>query len=152
MGIALPSWNYPTESGQAIGQRAVIIQPFLFGQYKNDNGFFIQLQSHYNYALSPVPSSIDASLKIGFAGAKWYSDVWYNTQYGFGDKDYQGNVSFNSFRELTTSFDRVGGVIYYSISNKIGVFINGSYVLSGRNISKSLNLGGGVVFKINTKK
>ncbi len=151
-GISVPIWNYNTESGQAIGQRAIQFQPILVSQFRWFKGFFIQGQTHYNYVLEPVPSSINASFKVGYVGKKFYYDVWYDYQNGFGDKDYQGEVSFSSFRELVTSYQRIGGVIYYTINKKIGAFVNGNYTLSGRNLSKTLNIGGGVVFKMKTGK
>ena len=151
-GVSVPTWKYETQSGQAIGQRAVQFQPILVTQLKWDKGLFIQGQTHYNYALQPVPSSVNASFKIGFAGNKFYYDVWYDYQNGFGDKDYQGTVSFDSFRELVTSYQRVGGVAYYTINPKLGTFINGSYTFLGRNMSQSLNIGAGIVFKLKTGK
>lgn len=151
-GVSVPTWKYETQSGQAIGQRAVQFQPIFVTQFKWDKGLFIQGQTHYNYALDPVPSSFNASFKVGFASNKFYYDVWYDYQNGFGDKDYQGTVSFDSFRELVTSYQRVGGVIYYSINDKLGTFINGNYTISGRNMSQALNIGAGVVFKMKTGK
>lgn len=152
VGVSVPTWKYETQSGQAIGQRAVQFQPILVTQFKWGKGLFIQGQTHYNFVLQPAPSSFNASFKVGFAGSKFYYDIWYDFQNGFGDKDYQGTVSFDSFRELVTSYQRVGGVVYYSINEKLGVFINGSYTLSGRNMSQSLNVGAGIVFKLKTDK
>ncbi len=152
MGVSLPTWKYETQSGQAIGQRAVQFQPMLVTQFKWYKGLFIQAQTHYNYVLQPVPSSINASIKIGFASNKFYYDLWYDYQNGFGDKDYLGPVSFDSFRELVTSYQRIGGVVYYTINEKWGVFINGSYTLSGRNMSQATNVGAGVVLKLKTGK
>ena len=134
LGSSFPTSRYPTESVDAIGQRAILIQPFLVAQYRIKSGWFVQGQSHYNYALNPVTSSVDGSVKLGYAGKVLYVDAWYNIQHGIGDKDYLGSVPYESFRELVTSFQRVGGVLYFNVSKMAGIFFNGSYVLICRTL------------------
>ncbi len=147
IGGSFPLWSYSTESGQAIGQRAFTIQPILVAQYRAKSGVFLQVQAHYNYSFEPVPAATNTSLKLGYAAENFYMDAWLEVHTGLGDADYQGTVPYDSFRELTTSYQRLGFVFYYTASSKLGVLINGSYVLNGRNISKTLSIGGGVVLK-----
>lgn len=148
VGVSFPLSNYQTESGQAIGQQATQIQPRLVVQHAFGNGMFVQVQSGYNYALDPVTSSIPFSIKWGVSFDKNYVDVWCDHQTGFGNKDYQGNVPFGSLRELVVSYNRIGGVFYRQLNKRIGVFGNLAYTLNGRNTSKSVSVGGGMVLKL----
>jgi hypothetical protein len=42
----------------------------------------------------------------------------------------------------------VGGVVFYELTKKFGVFANGSFIFDGRNAYKAFGFGGGVVFKL----
>jgi hypothetical protein len=150
-GASFPISNYPTQTGQSIGQRAVQIQPKLVLQFNTKPGIFIQAQSGYNYTLDPVPSSIPFSAKIGYAGKKLYSDFWFDYQKGLGDIIWSGGASID-FRTLHVSYSKIGGVIYYGIKPKIGIFVNGSYILSGINIGKAYSVGAGLVYKFDLIK
>lgn len=154
LGVSFPLSNYDFQTSQAIGQKAVTVQPKMVSQFKSSKGWFIQGQTGYNYAFDPVPSAFVASVKLGYIYKKWYFDAWFDLQYGIGGKDYASfnAVPLNSFRELGVSHQRVGGVVYRTLNNRFGVQLNGSYVLSGRNASQMLSLGAGVVIKMNTHK
>ena len=148
VGMSFPASNYNTENGQAIGQRATRIQPKLVVQLALKNGLFFQVQSGYNYALSPVTSSVPVSFKTGFSKGRIYMDAWFDFQQGFGNKDYQGSEPFDSFRELVVSYTKIGCVFYFAINKHWGTFINGSQVLSGRNTPVATTIGTGVVYRI----
>ena len=150
VGVTFPMKNYATQTAQAIGQKATIIQPKLIMQIKHDKNWFVQAQGGYNYALSPVPSAVAASIKAGYIYKKWYFDAWFDYQFAIGGENY-GFIK-PDFRELGVSYNRVGGVIYKGIGKWSGVFVNGSYVLSGRNIGQAFSVGAGYVLKLNTKK
>ena len=150
-GVSVPAWNYNTESGQAIGQQAVTVQPKLVMQFKHARNWFVQAQTGYNYSINSVPSAYVASAKAGFIYKKWYFDVWYDYQLSIGGKDY-GAGGLESFRELGVSYERVGGVVYASIGDRWGGFLSLSTVLSGRNSSDSNTFNGGVVLKFKTTK
>ena len=153
VGITFPTHKYETESGQSIGQRATVLQPKLIAQYKSNKGWFLQGQMGYNYSFFPVPSSIAASCKIGYIYKQWYFDLWYDYQYGIGGRDYASGLGgpLNSFRDLGVSYNRIGGVVYKNIGDKWGLFLNGSLIYNGRNISELFVLGGGVVLKFKVK-
>jgi hypothetical protein len=148
-GVSFPVWNYNTESGQAIGQQAVTVQPKLVVQFKHAQNWFVQAQTGYNYSLNSVPSAYVASGKVGFIYKNWYFDAWYDYQFGIGGKDW-GSAGLDSFRELGVSYERVGGVVYASIGERLGAFVSISTVLSGRNTSDSNMFNGGIVLKFNT--
>lgn len=153
-GVSFPVWNYNTESGQAIGQRAFTLQPKIVAQFKHRHNWFLQAQTGFNYSFDPVPSSYGISAKAGYIYKKWYFDVWYDYQFGIGGKDY-GSVNsepLNSFRELGVSYGRVGGVVYVTIGKRMGAFIGASTILFGRNIGDADAFNAGVVLKFNTHK
>ena len=150
LGISFPMSNYPTQTGQAIGQRATIIQPKLVFQYKNNKNWFIQTQGGYNYTFEPVPSSFVASFKAGYIYRTWYFDAWFDYQYGIGGTNY--GIDGLNFRELGVSYNKVGGVIYRSVGEKSGIFFNGSYIHSGRNIGQAFTVSTGYVLKLKPNK
>jgi hypothetical protein len=148
-GLSTPMMNYQTGGALAIGQRATQILSKLILQFNLENGFFFQTQSGYNYTLNPVPSSIPFSCKIGLAKSKIYADIWFDYQQGLGSLDYP--TSSSNFRKLTVDYQRFGGVVFYSISSKIGAFVNYAYSFTGRNTSKSYAFGIGGVLKFTRK-
>ena len=150
LGISFPMSNYPTQSGQAIGQRATIIQPKIVLQYKHIKNWFIQTQGGYNYTIDPVPSAIVASAKAGYIYKEWYFDAWFDYQYGIGGKDY--GIGAPDFRELGVSYSKIGAVVYKNVGKKSGVFLNGSYILSGRNIGQTYAVSAGYVLKLKTAR
>jgi hypothetical protein len=145
--VSFPLTNYETENLNSVGQRATLITPKVVLQHSLPKGLFIQAQTGYNYGLAPVASSVGASVKLGGSFGKFYTDVWYDFQHGFGDKDFLKPPAV-SFREYVVSFQRVGGVVFYSINDTFGVFANASYIFDGRNAYKMPGFGGGVVVKL----
>lgn len=145
--FSFPLSNYETQSTQAVGQRATVLSPRIIIQQNLPAGLFLQIQGGYNYALTPVVSSIPLSTKIGGAYGKFYFDVWYDYQKAEGGIDYPTS---DSFRTLGVDHQRFGGVFYYQIKKKYGLFANYSYTYAGRNTGKALGFGAGAVFKFDT--
>lgn len=153
LAFSTPLTRYGTEDLNASGQQATILAPKLIIQLTLPSGFFWQVQTGYNIAFQPVPSSIVASTKIGLAKNKWYFDVWYDVQQSQGGLDYLGQSKLTySFRELGVNYQRIGGTVYHGFSSKFGAFINGSQVLAGRNSFINTTVGVGVVFKFTLSK
>lgn len=138
--------NYSTSGVNAIGQQAKIIdiRPVIHYQIY---GWFATLQYAYNYKFDPVPSAYSGSIKVGYAAAKYYVDLWYENQYTPGGFDYLGTPAPPSFRELGVNYDRIGGTIYVPIGKRFGIYSNVGYTLSGRNIGQGLYAGAGCVLK-----
>lgn len=148
--FATPISDYKTNTAQAIGQKATIISPRLIVQQNLLGNLFLQVQAGYNYAVSPVVSSVPFSAKLGGSFGKLYMDFWFDYQNGLGDIDYP--VSGDLFRELTVSHNRIGGVFYYGLKDNLGAFVNYSYTINGRNTSQALGVGTGIVLKFSTQK
>lgn len=147
LGFSFPMSNYETQSGQAIGQQAVQIQPKLASHWTTRHGIYFTAQAGYNYNFDPVPSSFSASFKTAFSGNKWYMDFWYDYQKGFGDVIWVGGVS-QDFRTLYVDYSKIGGGIFYGIKPRFGLFLNGSYVLAGTNVGNAWSVAAGVVWKL----
>jgi hypothetical protein len=150
-GVSSNFTDYQTEGGSAIGQQAktIDLRPVL--QMYFLHGIFATLQVGYAYKFNPVPNSLSPAIKVGIAKAKIYADVWYEYQYSFGGLDYQGTPIPSSFRELGVNFHKIGTTVYTPIKNKFGIFVGGSYLISGRNTSQGLGVNAGIVLK-HTKK
>lgn len=147
--VQFPMSNYVTQSAQAIGQRATVISPKIILQQQLPGKLFVQVQSGYNFAITPVANSVPFSAKVGGSYGKFYFDVWYDFQHSFGGVNYPTSVSF---RNLGVDYHRVGGVFYYQPISKLGLFVNYSYTIAGRNTSQAYGIGGGFVVKLNLLK
>ncbi|MBK7131174.1 MAG: hypothetical protein IPM74_15500 [Crocinitomicaceae bacterium] len=151
LGVSFPLTDYNTESGQAIGQRALQIQPKFLFQWNTTKGLFYQVQAGYNYAFNPVPSSFISSTKIGYSFGRFYSDVWFEYQQGIGGKAWHVDA-ISSFRELFVTYSRLGGVFYTQLNQRFGIAAGGSYVLSGVNTAKAWTVNLSLVIKFDLKK
>lgn len=151
LGISFPLADYNTESGQAIGQRALQIQPKFLFQWNTTKGLFYQVQAGYNYAFEPVPSSFITSAKLGYSFGRFYSDVWFEYQHGIGGKAWHVDA-ISSFRELFVTYSRLGGVFYSQLNQRFGIAAGGSYVFSGVNIAKAWTANISLVIKFDLKK
>lgn len=148
-GVSGPLSDYVTQSGSAIGQKAISFPGRVMTQISFGKGWFVNFRSGFTYSVEPVPSSVPLSVKLGYARAKWYLDVWADRQYAIGGKDYRGtgNLAAETFRELGVSYLRVGGVVYRSIASRWGAFVGGGHTLDGRNTGKAWRISAGLVYK-----
>jgi hypothetical protein len=152
VGFSTPLSDYNTESSQAIGQKATQFHGKIVGQMTLPAGMYLQAQTGYNYALDPVPSAYTISTKLCKSQGDWYFDLWYEYQKGLGNITYQGPIAVTSFRTLTVDTQKIGGVIYKTLKNGYGAFINGSKILTGLDTYNSVSVFVGVVKKLNFNK
>jgi hypothetical protein len=148
-GYSLALSNYNTESKFSIGQQATTVHSRLIAQAQLPFGFYLQGQVGYLYNFKPVPSAVVASAKLCWSYGKWYVDTWFEMQKGQGDITFQGPKPVPSFRYLKVDYNRVGGVIYRQLSDKWGVFVNASQILSGVDTFDTFSLNTGFVKKFN---
>ena len=140
---------YQTEGGSAIGQQAKIIDLRPLIHYFSDKGWFATAQFAYNYKFEPTPNAFNVTIKLGKATSKYYVDIWYDYQNSIGGLDYRGTPSPSSFKELGVDYHKIGATYYKTIAKRLGGFIGGSYLLTGRNIGKGTSVNLGVVIKSN---
>ena len=148
--FSTPITNYYTESSNAIGQRASVLEGRMFMQYHFRNKVFIQVQGGYGAVAEPVPSYIPASIKLGYTADTWYADLWFDYRDAEDGKDYLGVLGRrpNNFRELEVDYQRVGGSFYKPLSDVLGISLGASYTLSGRNTFQSAIVSVSVVRKL----
>lgn len=153
IGFSAPVWDYPTESGSAIGARATSFPMRGVLQLETTSGFFLQVKGGYTYSVAPVPVTVPFSSKLGIARERLYFDLWVELQRAIDGKDWQGtgNLAASSFRQLGVSHRRVGGTCHYSIRPDFSVFAGGARVLDGRNAWRATTVWLGGVWKIETK-
>lgn len=151
LGVSFPMSNYNTQSAQSIGQKAIQFQPKFVFHWTTKFGLFYTAQVGYNYNLDPVPSSLSASFKAALSKGKWFYELWYDYQKGFGDVIWIGGTS-QDFRTFHVTYSKIGGGVYYGTKPTYGFFLNGSYILSGVNVGNAWSVGAGFVKKFSFKK
>lgn len=149
LGFTSPLSSYNTQSGRAIGQRATQFHGHLVIQTTLPVGFYWQVQGAYHYALDPVPSSYTFSSKLMYTYGKLYTDIWYEYQKGLGTNTYP--TAGVDFRTLTVDYQKVGGVVFYTLKNNWGAFINGSYIFTGLDTFLATTVSIGFTKKIEFK-
>ena len=75
--------------------------------------------------------------------------MFYNYQKSFGGIDYLGTPPPQNFREFGVDYHKKGGTVYKPISNKIGVYINFSYMFTGKNAFRGAACSTGLVYNFN---
>jgi hypothetical protein len=119
--------------------------------YQWNSGWFATAQSGYSLKLDPTPNSVPLTVKAGKATAKWYYDAYYDFQHSFGGIDYLGTPPPQDFRAFGVDFQKVGGTVYRSFSDTLGVYVSLSYLFDGRNIFKGPGYGLGLVYNFKRK-
>lgn len=148
-GYSTPLSDYETESINAIGQQAEVLDIRPVVHFMRNDGWFATLQGAYNLKSDPVPDAYSAALKVGKASSKIYYDFWYEYQYSDGGLDYRGTPAPETFRELGVGFHKIGGTFYQPIKSYLGYYLSSFYVLSGRNVGQGIVFNAGVVLKLN---
>jgi len=143
-GLSFPISDYPRDTEKPIGEGAVSFTARLLAQYEFYSGFFLHLQSGYNFKVTPdSQNAIPILAKIGYATSKIYADAW---------MDYFHTFSAGTDTRIAGGagmvFLKVGGTVYYPVAPRIGVFAGVARTLSGQNVGRAtrVNLGGVVKF------
>lgn len=156
-GVSFPMSDYNTENLFSIGQQATALDGRLVIQLMKSNGFFIMTQGGITSREDPVPSSYPAALKIGWAKAEKYIDVYYDQQIAVGGNDYldySREISDNgttdiTFRSLGVSYGKLGATYYRPIGSSSGFALGASYVLWGRNVGQAVTFSAAFIQKVN---
>lgn len=153
--------DYEPNGILSIGNGAPAINTKLGLQYNNNSGFFgnvfagysLRGKSDNNFNLGngdkfDVPNSINAQIKLGYAGKSVYADIWFDSQKSLRGVDIAGNNFFGNFPETRVNFSRIGANIYVPLSKIIGISGATGTVLDGRNVGKTIFYSGGVVISL----
>ena len=140
--------NYEVGGLNDLGQRAKIIETRALLHYQRTSGWFANIQTGFSYKLEEVPNSFPFTFKFGKASSKSYFDFWYDFQYAFGGIDYRGTPAPQNFRELGVSFHKVGGTYHFPLSERSGIYISPSYVITGRNVFQGFAYYAGFTYQL----
>jgi hypothetical protein len=168
-GVSLPLSDYEPTAAGAIGQKATVVPARLIAQWDTRWGPFLNLTGGYNWRLddyadedladvrlirpnynpAPPPNYATFLLKAGLPAAHYYLDAWVEYQHTAPDagSDYSPGVA-DLPQAYGVSYWQVGGTAYYSENGRRGIFLSGSNMLSGRNVSRLWRLSVGLVFKL----
>lgn len=106
-----------------------------------------------------VPNAIVGMAKLGYAGEKFYADVFFdyqnaqNIEIG-GNKtsiDIMGEGFMGNFPETQVNFSRIGASVFYPFTQNLGVSAGYSTIISGRNIADFSYINAGVTYSFGTK-
>ncbi len=142
-GFSFPISNYDKDIENPIGQRATIFSLRQLYQYKSYGGFFIHLQSGFDFRVIPQSQiAIPLIFRLGYGGDKIFMDVWLDTFHTLSS-DADTRISGGEGAQYV----KIGGTFYYAVTPKFGAFIGGAHFMSGRNVGKASRLNVGMVYK-----
>lgn len=148
VGFSFPVAKYPTNTDQPIGQRAVAFMLRHLYQYQANSGFFVHLQTGFDFRLLPETQfAVPLIFRSGYAHSKFYVDFWTEYYHTMNTGVDQGVGAGTGSRYL-----KIGGTFYYPLRPWVGAFIGGAQYLTGRNIGKATRFNVGIVLRAQGKK
>ncbi len=153
LGFSTPIGDYAENGILSIGNGASAVNATLLTHIQLNAGFFATFSAGYSFRGQAddfdVPNAAMLGAKLGYAGKKFYVDVWSDSQFSESDAvDISSEAFMGNFPETRVDWLRLGANAYYSIVPAFGLTAGFGTVLDGRNVGKSTYYTGGVVFKI----
>jgi hypothetical protein len=143
VGMSFPLGAYSVETDRPIGVRATAFQPRLIAQYESYSGWFIHLQSGFDFRILPDQQfGWPLILRTGYAGSRIYADWWldyFNTFNAGVDQQVSGGSG--------AVWLKTGGTVFKPLASYLGLFVGGAFILDGRNIGKSYRINAGMVWR-----
>ncbi|MCL5127556.1 MULTISPECIES: hypothetical protein [unclassified Algibacter] len=152
------AFDYEPTGILSLGNGASSIDTKLGLQYNNNSGFFgnvfvghsIRGEADNNLGLGDgtkfdVPNSVNAQIKLGYAGKAFYADAWFDAQKSNGGLDINSANFAGNFPETKVNYSRVGLNFYVPVTKIIGLSAGTGTIVSGRNIGKGTYYSGGLV-------
>jgi hypothetical protein len=150
LGYETPMSKYDVDEGLqsiiAIGNRSNRINGIGLAHFKMNNGLFATGQLGYSVRSNDVPDAILSQFKIGYAGSKFYGDVFIGAQKSQSGVDILGEGFQGFFPETRVSYTRIGLNLYAPIYKEFGISAGAAQVVDGRNIGKSTGAYGGLIY------
>ncbi|SFC88678.1 hypothetical protein [Algibacter pectinivorans] len=151
------AFDYEPNGILSIGNGASSFDTKLGLQYNNNSGFFgnafvgysIRGEADNNLGLGTgakfdVPNSVNAQIKLGYAGKSFYADAWFDAQKTNGGLDINSPDFAGNFPETKVNYSRIGLNLYAPVTKNIGVSLGSGTVVSGRNTGKGTYYTGGL--------
>jgi hypothetical protein len=145
VGLSLPVGKYETTGIAALGQRATVFQGRLAYQFQHDDGWFLHGQTGIDFQFAPeAQSSWPLLLRTGYGGKFFYTEAWIE----FVTALESGTGVQTATAGTGSSWNRIGGTLYFPIQPWIGLNLGAASVLNGTYIGKSGRVNIGLVFKL----
>jgi len=148
LGFETPLSDYEVDEGLqsiiAIGNRSTRFNQVGIAQFKMENGFFATGQLGYSVRSDEVPDAILSQLKVGYAGSKFYGDVYIGSQKSQSGVDILGEGFTGFFPATRVSFTRIGANFYVPVYESFGLSAGYASIIDGRNIGKATTFFGGL--------
>jgi hypothetical protein len=145
VGLSLPVGNYETTGIAALGQRATVFQGRLAYQLQHDDGWFLHAQTGIDFQFAPeAQSSLPFLLRAGYGGKFFYTEAWIE----FVTALESGTGVQTATAGTGSSWNRIGGTLYFPVRKWVGLNFGAASVLSGTYIGKSTRVNAGLVFKL----
>ena len=143
VGVSTPLSAYPVDTERPIGIRATVFQGRFLIQQQWNMGLFLHLQTGFDFRIIPdAQAALPVVARIGWAGRRLYLESWMEWQHAF-----QPGVDERIGAGTGSSWQRIGGTIYYALHPQLGVLVGGAKFLNGRNIGLANRVNVGVVYK-----
>ena len=151
LGVRTPVGDYKVDEGLqsiiAIGNRSTTVSAIAVAMFKTKYGVFASGQFGTGFATEGVPDSYMSEFKLGYAGKKFYLDLFAVNQTSAFGVDILGNGFQGFFPATKVDFTRVGANLYVPVYKAIGLVGGANSYIAGRNIGKATGYYGGVVYK-----
>jgi hypothetical protein len=155
LGFSTPLTNYTEQGIIVLGHGVTTVNPFTIVQYKIKKGFFIEglyarsfKETRDDY---DIPDANIFNFKIGYAKAKWYTDMRLtiqNSEKGndiFSD-DFFAQGGLSAFANNRVNFTNLSANIYYQMNKNLGISSLLTQTLEGRNVRKEKGFSIGLVY------
>ncbi len=140
VGLTFPLSKYPTDTQNPIGQRATTFSGRFQAQYKFNSGYFVNLQSGFDFRVIPdAQTAIPLLFRMGYGAPWFYIDGWLEYFHTINT-----GVDTNIGAGSGSRWLRAGGTFFVPVTPYFGAFVGGAWILSGQNIglSRRWNVGG----------
>lgn len=155
LGFSTPLNNYTEQGIIVLGHGVTTVSPFGILQYKTKKGWFAEALYARSFKETrddyTIPNANIFNFKIGYAKAKWYTDVRVtiqNSEKGndiFSD-DFFAQGGLSAFANNRVNFSNLSATFYHQISKKIGISTLLMQTIEGRNIRKEKAFSIGLVY------
>ena len=150
VGIETPLSDYEVDEGLqsilAIGNGSTRFNSIGIATYKLQNGLFATGQFGYSIRNNDVPNALLSQLKIGYAGANIYGDVYLGSQKSTSGVDILGEGFTGFFPAAEVSYTILGANVYVPFADKLGASVGVGQILAGRNIGKATGYSAGLTY------
>lgn len=152
LGFETPLSSYEANEGLqsiiAIGNRSTRVNSIALATYKLDSGWFATGQLGYSVRSNDVPDAVLSQLKIGYAAAKYYGDVYIGSQKSTTGVDILGEGFEGFFPATQVSYTKIGVNLYAPVYKSLGASGGFSQITDGRNIGKASAYYLGLIYSL----